>query len=58
LWAEEYLHEEAESRDQSQEYKRELATLWFEEELRNNLVLGARTGWKGFRFKPINGDDK
>jgi hypothetical protein len=32
----------AESKDQSQEEKRALATLWFEGELRNKLVLGCK----------------
>jgi hypothetical protein len=35
--------------------KRVVTTLWFEEELRNKLVLGTRSCWKGFQFKMING---
>jgi hypothetical protein len=50
--------EEAESKDQSQEEKRVLATLWFEGELRNKLVLGARSCWQGFHSKMINGADE
>jgi hypothetical protein len=32
-----------ESKDQSREEKRALATLWFEEELGNKLILGIRS---------------
>jgi hypothetical protein len=52
------LREEAESRDQSQEEKRVLASLRFEEELINKLVLGARSGWQGFHYKLINETDE
>jgi hypothetical protein len=38
--------------------KRAVTTLWFEEELRNKLVLGARSGWHGFRYRLINEVDE
>jgi hypothetical protein len=60
LWAEERSRsvKRAESKDQSREEKRVLATLWFEEELRNKLVLGARSCWQGFHYKLINEADE
>jgi hypothetical protein len=61
-WAEEIkkrgIVEEAEWRDQSPEERRVLATLWFEGELRNKLVLGARSCWQHFQSKLINGVDE
>jgi hypothetical protein len=48
----------AESKDQYREEKRALAYLWFEEELRNNLVLGVRNCWQCFHYKMINEADE
>jgi hypothetical protein len=59
LWAEvDSGLRERESKDQSREEKRVLATLWFEEELRNKLILGCKKLLVRFSFKMINGADE
>jgi hypothetical protein len=50
-WVETDLREEAETIDQSREEKRAPISLWFEEELRSNIILGAGSGWRGFPYK-------
>jgi hypothetical protein len=59
LWAEAGTEQPDLRREQSrkrniEKRKRVVTTLWFEEELRNKLVMGARSGWHGFRYKLIN----
>jgi hypothetical protein len=62
LWEEERSvskqAERAEPKEKSREEKRALATLWFEEELRNKLIMGVRRCCQGFRYKMINEADK
>jgi hypothetical protein len=43
LWVDEDMHKKEESKPQSREDKRVLATLWFEEGLRNKIVMDARS---------------
>jgi hypothetical protein len=57
-WAEVEKGEKAELKDQSREEKRALAALWFEEELGNKLILGARSCWQGFHLKLVNEADE
>jgi hypothetical protein len=42
------ISKKVESKDQSQEEKGSLPTLWFKRELRNKIVLGVRSCWQRF----------